>query len=85
MQMACGLSRKGCAFNPALKARVRGQAAERLAEAPAESAEEAWFAEGRFPPYADPALGPPAVQREEWPSSPLAVPCPALGWQDYIY
>ena len=41
-------------------------------------AREAVGAQVAYPPYADPALGPPMVEREEWPPSPLPVPTGGL-------
>lgn len=52
------------------------QEGEAGAEAAADDgafARETSGAQGAYPPWADPALGPPMVEREEWPPSPLPV------------
>ena len=50
-----------------------GEAGTEAAAAEGGAAKEAMGAQGAYPPYADPAQGPPVVEREEWPPSPLQV------------
>lgn len=50
-----------------------GEAGTEAAADEGGAAKEALGAQGAYSPYADPALGPPMVEREEWPRSPLPV------------